>query len=374
MGLVGVLVYQKVLVPRRHLGALPRLDLTTAEAPVSARVTELMEAVRRDPSSGAAWGRLAISLDVHDFKPEAISCYRKAAELEPHEFRWSYFGALALDEGGSDEALEWFARSRELRDDYAPLHIHYGRALLQAARVEAAQASFEHALRLDPQAAFAHLGLAQIFLTRGDLEASERHLAGAVKAAPRFREAYGLLAEVHRRRGDLETVKQLRSMLLRLPDKNPIPDPLAETQRNSEGVSAYWCDLRGQAYLENGQADRAVEAFETAIAARPRTPDLHNRLGTALVRAGQPERAIGSFRTALELAPGYVQAYVNLGRALVATGRVTEGLATLREGQRHAPNDPRLLQALSWTLANASGAGRGEARAAVELNRRRGTR
>jgi tetratricopeptide (TPR) repeat protein len=367
IGLVGVLVYQKVIVPRRHLEALPRLDLASAEAPVAARVRELREAVRREPSSGAAWGRLAISLDVHDIKPEAVACYRKATELEPGEFRWCYFGALALDGAGSEEALQWFARSRELRDDYAPLHIHHGRALLQAARVEAAQASFERALRLDPQAGFAHLGLAQISLTRGDLEASERQLAAAVKAAPRFREAYGLLAEVHRHRGDLEAVKQLRSMLLRLPDKNPIPDPVAEMQRNSEGVSAYWCDVRGQAYLENGQADKAVEAFEAAIAARPGTPDFHNRLGTALVRAGRPEQAIGSFRTALELAPGYVQAHVNLGRALVVTGRVAEGLATLREGRRHAPHDPRLLHALAWMLATAPDAGRREAHEAVEL-------
>ncbi len=324
-----------------------------AEAPVAARVRELIEAVRRDPSSGPAWGCLAISLDVHDFKLEAVSCYRKAAELSPDELRWSYFGALALDGAGSEEALQWFARSRELRDDYAPLHIHLGRALLQAGRVEAAEASFQEALRLDPEAIFAHLGLGQILLTRGDLEASRRHLTAAVKAAPRFREAYGLLAEVHRRQGDLATVKRLRSMLPRLPDKTPIPDPLAETQRNNEGVSAYWWDLRGQAYLGTGQADKAVEAFEAAIAARPGTPDLHNRLGTALVRAGRPGEAIGSFRTALELAPVYAQAYVNLGGALATIGRAAEAVAMLRRGLRRAPDHPRLLQALAWILATA---------------------
>jgi tetratricopeptide (TPR) repeat protein len=367
-GLVGVLVYQKVLVPGRHLEALPRPDLTTAEAPVAARVKELMEAVRRDPSSGAAWGRLAISLDVHDFKPEAVSCYRKAAELAPDELRWSYFGALALDEAGSEEALDWFARSRKLRGGYAPLHVHYGRALLQAGRVEAAEASFAEALRLEPGAIFAHLGLGQILLARGDLEASRRHLAAAVKAAPRFREAHGLLAEVHRRQGDLEAANQIRSMLPRLPDKNPIPDPLAEPERNSEGVSAYWCDVRGQAYLGEGQTDKAIEAFAAAIAARPGTPDLHNRLGTALVRAGRYGEAIGSFRTALELAPGYAQAYANLGGALVRTGRAAEGLAMLREGLRHKPDDARLLHGLTWILATDPDLR--DAREAVELGRK----
>jgi tetratricopeptide (TPR) repeat protein len=370
VGLVAVLVYQKVLVPRRHLEAVPRPDLTTAEAPVAARVKELMEAVRRDPSSGAAWGRLAISLDVHDFRPEAVSCYRKAAELAPDELRWSYFGALALDEAGSEEALDWFARSRKLRDGYAPLHVHYGRALLQAGRVEAAEASFVEALRLEPGAIFAHLGLGQILLARGDLEASRRHLTAAVKVAPRFREAHGLLAEVNRRQGDLETVKQIRRMLSRLPDKNPIPDPLAETERNSEGVSAYWCDVRGQAYLGQGQTDKAIEAFAAAIAARPGTPDLHNRLGTALVRAGRYGEAISSFRTALELAPGYAQAYTNLGGALVTTGRVGEGLAVLREGLRQAPEDPRLLRALAWILATAPDPSLRDAREAVEQGRK----
>jgi tetratricopeptide (TPR) repeat protein len=366
-GLIGLLGYQKVLVPRRHLDALPRPDLTTAEPPVVARVKELMEAVRRAPSSGPAWGRLAINLDVHDFKPEAVSCYRKAAELEPDEFRWSYFGALALDGVGSGEALEWFARSRKLRDEYAPLHIHHGRALLQAGRVDEAEASFERALRLDPQAVFAHLGMAQILLTRGDLEGSRRHLTVAVKVAPRFREAYGLLAEVHRRQGDSETVRQLRSMLPLLPDKNPIPDALVETQRNSEGVSAYWCDVRGQAYLSAGNAEKAIESYGAAIAARPKTPDFHNRLGTALVRAGRPEEATGSFRTALELAPGYADAYVNLGGALLTTGRVAEGLATLRAGLDHAGDHPRLLHALAWVLATAPEAGVRNGREAVAL-------
>ena len=370
VGLVGVLVYQGVLVPRRPLEALPRPDLTTAEATVAARVMELMEAVRRSPASGPAWGRLAISLDVHDFKPEAVSCYRKAAELTPGELRWSYFGALALDAAGSEEALEWFARSLKLRDDYAPLHVHHGRALLQAGRVEEAEASFEEALRLDPGAIFAQLGLGQILLTRGDLETSGRHLTAAVKTAPRFREAYGLLAEVHRRQGDQETVKRLRAMLPRLPDKNPIPDPLAETQRNSEGVSAYWCDVRGQAYLGEGQTDKAIEAFAAAIAARPRTPDLHNRLGTALLRAGRYGEATLSFRTAIELAPGYAQAHANLGGALVTTGRVAEGLAMLREGLRQAPDDPRLLHALTWILATAPDAALRDTREAVELARR----
>ena len=370
VSLVAVLVNQKVLVPKRHLEALPRPDLTTAEAPVGARMKELMEAVRRDPSSGSAWGRLAISLDVHDFKPEAVSCYRKAVELAPGELRWSYFGALALDEAGSDEALDWFARSRKLRDDYAPLHVHYGRALLQAGRTEAAEASFEEALRLDPGAIFAHLGLGQILLAGGDLEASRRHLTAAVKAAPRFREAHGLLAEVNRRQGDLETAKQIRSMLPRLPDKNPIPDPLAETERNSEGVSAYWSDIRGQAYLGQGRIDKAIEAFAAAIAARPGTPDLHNRLGTALVRTGRYAEAISSFRRALELAPGYAQAYTNLGGTLVATGRVAEGLAVLRDGLRHAPEDPRLLHALTWILATASDPSLRDAREAVAHGRK----
>jgi tetratricopeptide (TPR) repeat protein len=348
VGLVGHLAYQNVLVPRRHLDAVPRPDLTTAEAQVAARVRELVEAVRREPSSGPAWGRLAINLDVHDFKPEAVSCYRKAVELVPSEFRWSYFGALALDGVGSEEALEWFARSRELRDDYASLHVHHGRALLQAGRVDEAEASFEEALSLDPEAVFAHLGMGQVLLMRGDLEASRRHLTTAVKVAPRFREAYGLLAEVHRRQGDLETVQQLRSMLPRLPDKNPIPDPLVETQRNSEGVSAYWCDVRGQAYLGRGQADEAVEAFEAAIAARPQTPDFHNRLGMALLRAGRPEEAICSFRTALGLAPGYAQAYVCGPAQRPRSGAAGEaaGRAEGRPGSRRLGRAGRRLRRL----------------------------
>lgn len=81
----------------------------------------------------------------------------------------------------------------------------------------------------------------------------------------------------------------------------------------------------------------AVELFQRATTARPRSAEAWNHLGNALQDAGQQEQALECYRQAAEAGPTYGPALQNLGYVLVAQGRVDEGRRRLEEAQRVQP-------------------------------------
>ena len=81
----------------------------------------------------------------------------------------------------------------------------------------------------------------------------------------------------------------------------------------------------------------AIELFQRATTARPRSAEAWNHLGNALQDAGQQEQALECYRQAAEAEPTYGPALQNLGYVLVAQGRVDEGRKRLEEAQRVQP-------------------------------------
>ncbi|MGE5194566.1 MAG: hypothetical protein ACM3U2_18905, partial [Deltaproteobacteria bacterium] len=78
------------------LEELPAVDLAQAPAAVRAAIVRGLDAVRADPRSGKAWGRLGLVLRAHEFGNEANACLAVAARLEPREFLWPYIEGVSL--------------------------------------------------------------------------------------------------------------------------------------------------------------------------------------------------------------------------------------------------------------------------------------
>jgi tetratricopeptide (TPR) repeat protein len=102
-------------------------------------------------------------------------------------------------------------------------------------------------------------------------------------------------------------------------------------------------DLAAFAYLEVGNAARAVELLETAVAAAPDEAVYHFRLGQAQVQNKKPEAAIAELRRATELRPDFVEAHLELANTYLATERVGAAIAEYR---RVLALDPRNSMAL----------------------------
>jgi len=103
--------------------------------------------------------------------------------------------------------------------------------------------------------------------------------------------------------------------------------------------------------LDTKRPDLARELCGRAAAAAPDEPSVHNNLGNALMQAGLAEQAIEAFRTALRLAPGIASIHFNLGRALKALDRPEEAVAAFRAAIRLKPDHAEAYSTLGNTLA-----------------------
>lgn len=86
---------------------------------------------------------------------------------------------------------------------------------------------------------------------------------------------------------------------------------LLEVTRKVPDATAPFVDL-GIAYGQSGDFERAVEAFQSALAATPDHPVAHNELGIAYRRLGRFDAARASYERALAIYPGFHYARRNL--------------------------------------------------------------
>ncbi|MGH9371904.1 MAG: tetratricopeptide repeat protein [Vicinamibacterales bacterium] len=98
----------------------------------------------------------------------------------------------------------------------------------------------------------------------------------------------------------------------------------------------------GVAAQQDGQLERAAQAYRRAIAADPRLAEAHANLGAVLARLGQYEEAVASYERALAINPRLNAARLNLGLAHYRAGALGAAADAFRAA--HAA-DPSLLQA-----------------------------
>ncbi|HEV2976566.1 MAG TPA: tetratricopeptide repeat protein [Casimicrobiaceae bacterium] len=86
----------------------------------------------------------------------------------------------------------------------------------------------------------------------------------------------------------------------------------------------------------------AIGAYRVALAAGARHPVLLNNLGLALQEQGELDEATRCFSAAAQLQPDMAPAHANLGDALRAQHRITEAIAAYTRASALAPNVARL--------------------------------
>jgi tetratricopeptide (TPR) repeat protein len=319
---------------------LPQPDLSGIEIQVVEKLTKLRQEVVDNPDSHDAWGKYAMNLDIHDYKQEAVICYKQASELSQSEFRWPYFTAIIFSETGSREAFTWFERSSKIKPDYAPLHLLHGRALYDAGLQEPAMNAFLGAIKIDSTYSHAYLGIAKIYFYKMEIESSKYYLEKALKFNPQNGEAYALIAQVYRREGETAKAENALKLKEALPKVTPIPDSVYG-DLIEEGVSAAWYQERGKSYMNKGLYESAIREFQSVLKLRPDAED-HNNLGLSYQKIGKYDQAILHLRQSIALNPNKIEANINLGTALYEAGQVNEALAYMKKAQRMDPDFPNI--------------------------------
>jgi protein O-GlcNAc transferase len=212
---------------------------------------------------------------------EAVSCYRKALQLNPNLAGvYNNMGAGLQGLGRLEEAISSFEMAVEIRPDYIEAHNNMGNLLQQMGRIDEAISSYHKVLELEPDLSEAHNNLGNAYHHMGQLSEAISCYQKALELRPDNAQAY--------------------------------------------------CNL-GNGYQIEGRIDQAIFCYNKAVTLNPDNPEAYNNMGAALKHCGRLEEAVSCHRKALELEPGNAVAHNNLGSANKHQGKLPEAMACYRK-------------------------------------------
>ena len=151
-----------ILLTMVALGACSKLESYFVDKPIAAGIDSpdkdvaeylqgMLQSARAMETSGLARGRLAMAYDVNGLREAALATYQQAEVLDPDDFRWPYFSAQLVAEGGDHaQALSVLRRALEIDEEYAPAWAWRGTWLLKVGLPDDALAAFDRAANLTP--------------------------------------------------------------------------------------------------------------------------------------------------------------------------------------------------------------------------------
>jgi protein O-mannosyl-transferase len=94
----------------------------------------------------------------------------------------------------------------------------------------------------------------------------------------------------------------------------------------------------GNAYLDLGRYQHAIESYKQAIKIRPDYAEAHYNLGCACVKLGRYQDAIEAYEQAIRIKPDFAEAHCGLGAAYGNLGRYKEALNAYKQAVRIKPD------------------------------------
>ena len=351
---------------------LPKINRIGIDKAVEKRLEQLLERLRQQPTSAAAWGNLAMLLDLHQQPGPAMKCYRKAMEIDRAEVRWPYLGGICASVGDVNEALRCFEIAANMTS-HAPLSIRQGQLHLQRGELDRAEQYFRLGVTTDGRLIQGHLGLARCSLAASDLDSAATHLDRCEELQPEAGEVASARAGWWSLKGDAQRAQQQLDAASEKAPREPLPDSLRQWAVMEQGVGPSWRRERSRRLLAAGNPHGAVELWKQAMvddpedasirlelgrlaqqmqqpavalqeyaeATRldPRLAAAHAALGVLRLRRGDHSGAETALRQALLLEPTSHQVLTNLGSLMVATGRGVEGIGFLQQARDFKPGD-----------------------------------
>lgn len=347
------------------------------------------DALRVDPLCPDARFRLGEALARRGRWLEACAAFRESARLRPSSPEIQGNLVLALGRAGRwSEAAEALERLIRLRPGQAELHLLRGAVLRRLGRGEEAIRAFRWAVSLSPSPDWNRFFLGEELLGRRGWAEVLDAFRGALAVREREAEAPGLLAahesalnrapardaEVAPRQPSrrlwrfaflgLGALAGLAPLLLAPASGSAatrVDSPAArEASRlcielqKEEGIetcrlalalglspprAAIVNELLAYKLIERNRWDETVAVYRELVRLRPRDPEGHLRLGTALLYGqSNPGEAILAFREALRLRPGDARAHGWIGVALNQLGQLDESVVEFEEALRLDPS------------------------------------
>ncbi|MGH9340538.1 MAG: tetratricopeptide repeat protein [Acidobacteriota bacterium] len=358
-----------------ELPQVPDLPVLGKQLPEAVRqeVNELHARARKNPQDVDTIGPLAMLMHAYEQYQFAEFCYRRAQELQPDSFQWSYYlGLVQARQGEHQEAADSLRKALLLDPNYVPAWLKLVGSLLQLEQFEEAATICQAILREYPQAAVAHYGLGRVKAQQGNLEEAVSHYLKACELHPGFGASHYALGLAYRDLGNnakarehlslyqqnklgwpsaedplWTAVQQLKSgplhhlkLAIDLANENRLEQSIREHQKALELDPNL---LQAHVNLSNlqgrlGNWKEAEKHYQAAAAINPNLPDLHYNYGIILGARERHAEAAEAFQKALEINPFYAEAHNNLGSMLALQGDLHKAARHYRQAIENNPN------------------------------------
>ena len=353
-------------------------------------VTEAHKQAVAAPASGKATGRLGMVLQAYALYAPAALAYQRAAQLEPDEFAWRYYLAMALQQQARlDEALDNLNAALRLRPGYAPALIEKGDLLFQLGRFRESGVAYQSLLAQDPNSAAALYGVAKVRSAEQDFAGAVDFYGRACRAYPAFGAAYYGLALAERSLGHEAESARNFDLARRYVNQGPsLEDPVYREVVELARGSSYNQLQRADQLLANGKKEESARLYEDVLRREPENlPALstliylarylnrindsqvealyakatkvdpkiaivHNNYGATMLMRGRYEPAATALLKAIELNPDFTEAHMWLGQVREKQHRLADAAEQFRVTLALQPSDTLAQFHLGSTLIN----------------------
>jgi protein O-GlcNAc transferase len=213
-----------------------------------------------------------------------------------------------------------------------------GQAALAQKDLSAAQADFEQAVQLAPQAEQGHSALGAVLVSRGHTREGIRELEKALAMNATDSTAQMNLAMAYEQIGSPDKALPLFSRL-------EAGEHLQKRTLPSYVLAAY-----ARALAENQKTGPAITKMKAALAMDSQNPELHDELGSLHAQQKNWPDAQQEFAAAIRLNPNSAAAHLHLGLVMRAEGQ-TDGLTELAQASQLAPQNAVIAMELGKALA-----------------------
>jgi tetratricopeptide (TPR) repeat protein len=259
-------------------------------------IYEYQEALRilpRDPKTLNNLGNAYMHMNQFQ---QAQAFYLKALDLDPafadahRNLSQAYFR-----QGQTDKAMIQIRAALALAPEDGENYLQQGRLFLEMQNLPAAQESFQKALLYNPSLTAARIELGNTYMELQQVEwAIEAYAAAArVNDSMAIHAWFGLARAYHEEKRYPEEIRAYQQVL------ELDPDNVGALQN------------LGNALLEVGQGEQAVQAYQKAIRINPHS-GLYYNLAVAFIRQKQYKEAVGAYQSAIQLDPNYAAAHHGL--------------------------------------------------------------
>ncbi len=335
----------------KPLPAIP--DQNLLDAPVGVqfrirhqRVQDLLAGP--DPSDedlARTFGELGMLYLAYGYWEPAAACLSNASRLSPDHARWAYFSGLVQRRLGQFDAADAsfeIAVRLDRRNSAALTWI--AENALDDGDLDRADAYFTRAADADRVNARALLGRGRVAIERGHLDVAAEFMEQARTLQPLAAEIQHTLGLIYRGQGDLDRARvhfdeARRSRTAR--DTVAMADRYAdELAALRQGSQAH--DQRALEAILTGDAESAIAEYRLALDADPQAHDIRYNLGLILIQTGRRAAGLSEFRLLLEQEPDHIPTLIRLGYESTLDSKLGEAESYIRHA---AEVDPGSLDA-----------------------------